>query len=332
MMNKKIGPMQILKRYGIILLLILLVVICSILSSNFLTPTNIFNILKQISVVLIIAYGECLLIIAGQTDLSPGSVLCVSGVLSAMAFVGTGSLVLAIVVAILVGALAGVCNGFFVTRYALPPFIVTLGMQITARGIALFVSHGAPVVIEQESFKILGQGSLFGVPNVVILAAVLFVVAWFVLNRTSYGRYIYAVGGNEEAAKASGVGINKVKVIAFTICGALSGVAGFALMSRMNVGQPNAGVNYEFDAIIGVILGGASFSGGIGTMFGAVVGCMIIGVLNNVLNLLNVSPYIQQIVKGLLILIAVVADAKSKGQGGKSILMSKFQKKKQEQA
>ena len=314
-MIKKANLYQIFKRYGIILLLVVLIVICSCLSDSFLTTTNLFNILKQISVVLMIAYGECLVIIAGQTDLSPGSVLCVSGVLAAMTYVSTGSLFLSIVVSVVVGAAAGVFNGFFITRYALPPFIVTLAMQFMARGLALYVSSGAPVVIQGDSFKVLGQGSMIGIPNVVFLALVLFVAAWFLLNRTAYGRYIYAVGGNEEAAKASGVNVNRVKVIAFMLCGALSGIAGFAMMSRMNVGQPNAGVNYEFEAIIGVILGGASFSGGVGTMFGAVVGCVIVGVLSNVLNLLNVSAYVQQIVKGLLILIAVVADAKSKGIG-----------------
>ncbi len=314
-MIKKLDIHQILKRYGIILLLVVLVIICSFLSDSFLTLTNLFNILKQISVILMIAYGECLVIIAGQTDLSPGSVLCVSGVLAAMTFVSTGSLALSIIVSVLAGAAAGVFNGFFITRYALPPFIVTLAMQFMARGLALYVSNGAPVVIEGDAFKQLGQGQFLGIPNVVFLAAVLFVVAWFLLNRTAYGRYIYAVGGNEEAARASGVNVNRVKVIAFMLCGALSGLAGFALMSRMNVGQPNAGVNYEFEAIIGVILGGASFSGGVGTMFGSVVGCVIVGVLSNVLNLLNVSAYVQQIVKGLLILIAVVADAKSKGIG-----------------
>lgn len=313
--EQKVNLPYLLRRFGIVLLLVVIFIVCSLLNENFLTKTNVFNILKQISVVVIVAYGECLLIIAGQTDLSPGSVLCASGVLSAMTYVATGSLVLAIVVSVLVGAASGAVNGFFVTRYALPPFIVTLGMQIIMRGVALYVSEGSPIIISEESFRILGQGSLYSVPNVVILVVILFALVWFLLNRTAYGRYLYAIGGNQEAAKASGIRVNLVKMSAFILCGALSGAAGFVLMSRMNVGQPNAGVNYEFDAIIGVILGGASFSGGTGTVFGSVVGCMIIGILNNILNLLNVSAYLQQIVKGLLILIAVVADAQSKGVG-----------------
>lgn len=313
--EQKVSLPYLLRRFGIVLLLVVIFIVCSLLNENFLTKTNVFNILKQISVVVIVAYGECLLIIAGQTDLSPGSVLCAAGVLSAMTYAATGSLFLAIVISVLVGAASGAVNGFFVTRYALPPFIVTLGMQIIMRGVALYVSEGSPIIISGESFRILGQGSLYSVPNVVILAAILFALVWFLLNRTAYGRYLYAIGGNQEAAKASGIRVNLVKMSAFILCGALSGAAGFVLMSRMNVGQPNAGVNYEFDAIIGVILGGASFSGGTGTVFGSVVGCMIIGILNNILNLLNVSAYLQQIVKGLLILIAVVADAQSKGVG-----------------
>lgn len=312
--GKQIDIKKQLKRFSTLILLLVLVVICSCLNRAFLTPGNIFNIFKQLAPVIVISIGETYLIIAGQIDLSPGSMIALTAVTGALAYNSMGSSIGAIALVVLVGAFAGAVNGFFVTRYKLPAFIVTLGMQMLARGMALYLSKGQTIKTNGSTYKVLGQGSILGIPNLFLVTILLLLIFWFILDRTAYGRYLYAIGGNEEAAKSSGVNVNKVKIAAFVICGALSGFAGIMLGSRLNAGQPTVGDGYEFDAIIGAVVGGASLNGGIGTLFGTFIGCIIIGVLNNILNLLNVSPYLQDVAKGILILTAVTVDAISKNR------------------
>ncbi len=257
-----------------------------------------------------------MLIVSGGIDLSAGAVVAASGTMSVIVYNATGSLVLAIATALAVGMASGSANGFFITQFSLPPFMVTLGMQIFMRGMALWACNSTPVPVEGERYKILGQGESLGVPNMLYLVFLLLLLFIFIMNRTGFGRYLYAIGGNKDAAQTSGINVNSVIFRAYAFAGLLSGLGGFVIMSRLNSGTPtvgSTGVAYEFDAIIGIILGGASMNGGTGSVLYSVLGCVFIGILNNALNLLNVQTYYQQIVKGLLIIIAITFDAISKG-------------------
>lgn len=298
------------RKYGMGLVLIVLLIISTLLKPNiFPTYDNIISILLQISMTITLTCGICPLIIANCNDLSAGSVVALTGVVMVGIYNSTGSIFIALIVAILVGMSIGLLNGVWVSRFALPAFIVTLGTQILARGLSLLYANGMPIPVEGETFRILGQGKLFGVlPYPILVAACAVIVSHILMNHTAYGRAIYAIGGNQEAARASGIKDKRIIVTAYLYMGVLTAITGFILASRTNVGQPNAGVNYESDAIIGAILGGTSFSGGIGTIFGAVIGCTLMGVLSNIMNLMNVSVYLQYVVKGSVILLALVFD------------------------
>lgn len=314
-LRSKIKVSDLFQKYGIYILLLIAFVICSLLTDTFLTSKNIFNIIKQISIVGIICFGECMLIISGQIDLSSGAVIAVTGIVSVLVSNSTGSVVMGLIAGLGFGALCGIVSGVIVARYKLPAFIVTLGMQIFMRGLALQLTNSVAIPPSNSAFKMLGQGTIFGIPNLAFLIMVLLLTFWFVSNYTSFGRHLYAVGGNEAAARASGINVNRTKVVAFMLSGLLSGLAGFACASRLNVAQPNigtAGVAFEFDATIGCVLGGASLVGGRGNVVSALFGCIFVGVLNNVLNLVNVSANTQQMIKGVLILASVIFDAASK--------------------
>ena len=223
----------------------------------------------------------------------------------------TGSITLAVLTGVLLGALTGFINGLVITTFRIPSFIMTLAMTTVARGATLLYTGGAPV-IELGDFKIIGQGLVGSVPISVIILAVVAVISWGLLTKTRFGRYVYAVGGNERAALASGIHPGNVLIKAFVYNGALAGIAGIILTSRINSGQPAAGVGYEFDAITAVVVGGTSLMGGTGTITGTIIGSFIIGIINNLLNLLNVSSYWQQIVKGLIIAVTVILDVWTK--------------------
>lgn len=318
LIKKKSGITNLTKKYGILILVVLAMILCTLLSDTFLTKSNIFNVLKQVSVIIILAYGEFMLIVSGGIDLSAGAVVAATGTMSVIVYNSTGSLILAILTSLAMGFFAGAVNGFFVTKFLLPPFMVTLGMQIFMRGAALWFCNSTPVPVKGETFKILGQGEMLGVPNLLYLIFILLLLFVFIMNRTAFGRYLYAIGGNKDAAQASGIKVDKVIFLAYAWAGLLSGLGGFSIMSRLNSGTPtvgSTGVTYEFDAIIGIILGGTSMTGGNGSVLYSVLGCIFIGILNNALNLLNVQTYYQQIVKGLLIIIAITFDAISKGNG-----------------
>ncbi|MCD7736620.1 MAG: ABC transporter permease [Lachnospiraceae bacterium] len=309
--QQKMKLSTIYRKYGIIIILVILFIASALINQNFLKPQNLLNILKQISVVTIIACGETMLIVSGMIDLSAGLVCTTSMCFSAGVLVATGSVPLAIVVGILIGMAAGWLNGFMVTQFKLQPFIATLAMTNVAEGIVQLYTNGKSIG-GVTKIRFLGQGSIGPIPvPVVIMFAAVAIVA-VIMKYTQLGINIYAIGGNEKAAIASGVRVNHEKRKIFTLSGAFVGLAGVVLMARLMAGMPSVGDGYEFDAITAVVVGGTSFLGGIGTVTGALIGSIIVGLINNILNLLHVSTQYQLIVKGVLIAGAVTIDMKTK--------------------
>lgn len=300
-----------LKKRQNLLILLGMILVCSLISDRFLTVNNAINIARQISIVTIMAFGETLLIISGGIDLSVGAVAGMAGVLGCEVFIATQSIALAVLVGIVMGAIPGALNGFVVTKFGAPPFIVTLAMQSVASGVIFFHTNGQNVY-NIGKFNTLGQGSVGIVPIPIIIMLLTGAVIYVILEKMKFGRYLYAIGGNENAAIGSGIQVNKVKFITYVICGALAGLAGIVLMSRLNAGLPAAGTGYETDALMATIIGGTSFTGGIGTAVGTLIGSLIMGILNNIFNLTGVQAYIQQILKGVLIVVAVVIDLYTK--------------------
>ena len=291
------------------LALVILMAVLSALRPNFLSVANLLNVFRQISINGILAVGVTSVLLTGGVDLSMGSVVALSGVVAAsFAHPSEYSTFTAVAAGILAGAACGAVNGMVVTVGRVAPFIATLGMMTAARGLALLVSEGRPVSNLSGSFIRIGAGNLDSVPVPVIVFGAVGLLTRVFLTRMQLGRYIYAVGGNENAARAAGLHVRAVKMTAYTLCGAMAGLAGVLLASRITTGQPNAGVGYELDAIAAVVIGGTSLSGGTGGVGGAMLGALLIGVINNGLDLLNVSSYYQQVVKGLIIVGAVWLD------------------------
>lgn len=309
--KKNINLAEIYRKFGIILILVVLFAASAIINQNFLKPQNLLNILKQISVVTIIACGETMLIVSGMIDLSAGLVCTMCACFSAGILARTGSLPLTILTGIGIGMAAGWINGFLVTKYKLQPFIATLAMTNVAKGIVQIYTNGQ-AINGVEKLRPLGQGSLLGIPNPVIVMLLCVAVIALVMRHTTMGLHIYAIGGNEKATVASGINVNRSKRIIFALSGALIGLAGVVLVARLMSGQPSVGNGYEFDAMTAAIVGGTSFSGGIGTVTGALIGSIIVGLISNILNLLGVSTEYQLIVKGVLIAVAVIVDIKTK--------------------
>ena len=317
-MNKE-ATKALLARSQSLIALVLMVIAMSILSDNFLTADNGWNILRQISVNLCLSIGMTLIILSGGIDLSVGAILALAGAVAAGVLKnGIGipmfdvliqfTLAGAIVSGIAVGLAAGWFNGFVITRFRLPPFVATLGMFSIARGLTMLWTGGFPVTGLGEGFAFIGTGALLGVPMPVWITAGFVAVFVLVTRKTRFGRYLYAVGGNERAAVLTGLRVKRIKIWVYTLGGGLAGVAGLLVTARLDSAQPNAGLGYELDSIAAVVIGGTSLSGGRGTVMGTVLGCLIIGVLNNGLFLLNVSPFWQQVIKGLVILAAVAID------------------------
>ncbi len=307
----KADTRKIFSKYSLIFILILLVIICSLANSNFLTATNLINVLRQQSVIIILALGEMILIICGMLDLSSGAVVALAGVLSVSAYKASPNFLVAFGVAIGVALLCNALSGFMVTKFKAPPFIATLSMQMMARGAALFFTNGQNIY-EIGDYNIVGQGSVGIIPIPVIIMLSMFVLIFLIARNTRFGRSIYAVGGNEEAANASGIKVNLIKMKAFLLNGCLVGIASVVFMSRVNGGLPNGAQGYEFDALTATIIGGTSFSGGVGSPVGTIIGAFIVGFLSNIMNLLSVNSYLQQIVRGAIIAIAVIWDIYSK--------------------
>ncbi|MCD8141303.1 MAG: ABC transporter permease [Planctomycetaceae bacterium] len=304
---------RFMNRYSIYVILAVLMVACSLASPNFLTVQNLTNVSRQISITTIIAMAETILIIAGMIDLAAGAVLALAGVLSVATYVATGSLVLALGVGALVGVLCNSLSGLVVVKFRTPPFIATLAMQTAARGAALSYTGGQNIY-RIGNYTIFGQGYIGPIPTPVLFMLAVVVLTWYILRHTRFGRHLYAVGGNEDAARASGVSIGNTKFIAYAVSGVFVGLAGVLYMSRNNAGLPNAGAGLEFDAMTAAIIGGTSFSGGVGTAMGTLAGGFIMGFLNNGMNLLGVHAYTQQIVRGAIIVLAVIWDVYSKGR------------------
>ncbi len=299
--------------------LFILCIVFGLLSDKFFTVANGLNVMRQISVNICIAVGMTLVIITAGIDLSVGSVLALCGAVTAgllkhgLAFPSinlfVGFTILGAVLAgILVGGLLGFFNGFVITKFKVPPFVATLAMLTIARGLTMLYTNGFPISSFGESFTFIGAGWFLGLPVPVWIAAVIVVAAILVTKKIKLGRYIFAIGGNENASRLSGIHINRVKIIVYTIAGALAAIGGIIVTARLDSAQPNAGTSYELDAIAAVVIGGTSLSGGRGSIWGTVLGALIIGVLNNGLVLMNVSPFWQQVVKGGVILLAVIID------------------------
>ena len=306
------GIAKYFKKYGIFIALLFICIILTIATPNFLTLQNMVMVLRQTSINGILAIGVTFVIISGGIDLSLGSVVALTGVAAAsFAHPGTHGLIVPLLVGILIGLGIGVINGLIITKGKVAAFIVTLGMMTIARGLALVVSDGRPVSNLSDSFNFIGGGAFLNIPIPILLFGAVIVLSSLILNYTKTGRYIYAVGGNENAAKASGINVDSIKMFTYIICSGLAGLAGIVLASRITTGQPNAGVAYELDAIAAVVIGGTSLSGGAGKIIGTVVGALIIGVINNGLDLLNITSYSQQIIKGLIIIGAVLLDRKN---------------------
>ncbi len=306
---------------GIVVVLLIMCIIISITTDKFLTAANVVSVLRQISINTYIALGMTLIIILGHIDLSVGAIVAMSGTLTVGFIVNQGMPVpLAIILGILIGVLTGFVSGFIVSRFRVPAFIITMAMMNVANGVAYVYSGGQSTRITNEFFSAIGMGYLFKViPLPVIYMVILIIVISFVLNKTKFGTYVYAIGGNRESARLSGVPIKKVEIIVFTLSGFLSAFAGLVLCSRMYSGQPSVGGGYELDAIAACVLGGTSMSGGKGRISGTVFGALVIGIISNGLNLIGISSYWQLIIKGLIIACAVLLDV----QKGKLINLKK---------
>ena len=305
-----VGPW--LQRFGIVVGLVVICTSLAVMTPNFATPGNTINVARQISINGILAVGVTYVLLTGGVDLSLGSVVALAGVVAAtFARPGEYPVFVPILLGILAGGACGAVNGLVVTWGRVAPFIATLGMMTVARGLALVVSGGRPVSNMSPDFAQLG-GDLVGVPIPVLILGGVAAGSWWFLANTRLGRYVYAVGGNENAARAAGIAVGRVKLFAYTACGAMAGLAGVVLAARITAGQPNAGIAYELDAIAAVVIGGTSLSGGVGGVGGTLLGALLMGVINNGLDLLNVSSYYQQIVKGCIIVGAVWLDRRNK--------------------
>lgn len=317
-MNTQKLKHQLIKFQSVIALLIMCVAL-SFLSDRFLTPENGWNVMRQISVNIVISVGMTLVILTGGIDLSVGSILALAGAVTAVmlkfgaeieslnVYLGF-TLLGALLGGTLVGAFLGWFNGLTITRFKVPPFVATLAMLTIARGLTMLLTGGFPITGFSNEMAFIGTGWFLGVPMPVWISAVVVFLAVVLTKKTRLGRHIYAVGGNETAAELSGLKIKRIKLIVYTIAGALAGIGGILVTSRLDSAQPNAGTGFELDSIAAVVIGGTSLSGGKGTILGTVQGALIIGILNNGLVLLNVSPFWQQVIKGLVILLAVVIE------------------------
>lgn len=297
------------RRYGISFVMLLMIVLLAIVSPTFRTSGNVLSILLQVSINGILALGMVFVITAGGIDLSIGSMLALTSVIIGTMLNLTDNIALACVVSIAATTLFGFLNGLLVAKFNMFPFVVTLATQLVIRGVAYIISGGYSQSLANDQFLLIGSGRLFGVvPFPVIILVVVAIISYVILHNTKLGRYVYAVGGNINAAKASGVNVFWTRIITYMISGICCGIAGIIMTSRISAAQPNIGVGYETDAIAACVIGGTSFAGGVATIPGTVVGIIIIGLIYNGMNLVGINSYWQTITKGLLIIGAVMID------------------------
>lgn len=311
---------QIVREYAILFILIGFMVILSVITGGrFLQVQNLINVVVQVTPIGVIALGMMFAIITKGIDLSVGATVALVGVVSASfaQVVGNPSnmfnlpvmpVFISVIIGLVTGALVGGTIGGLIALFRIPPFVATLGMMTAARGLANLYTDGKPVSNLAEGYKWMGQGNVLGIPVPVLIFIAAGAVIWVVLNRTRFGRHVYAIGGNEQAARVSGISIPKVQFLIYTLIGTLAAVGGMVLAARISSGQPSAGNMLELDCITAAVIGGTSFNGGVGKVWGVVVGALIIGVINNGLDLMSVSPFMQMVVKGAIIVIAIIID------------------------
>ena len=307
-MKEKTNIKLVLGKYAIYFILLFEIVFFSITSDYFLSVSNLLNILRQVSVVGIMAVGMTFVILTGGVDLSVGGVVACTGVITAFLMVHGWHPIPACLVALAFDALVGAINTFFSHELKIIPMIVTLATLQILKGIAYIATGAIPIYGYTEAFKVIGQGYIGPIPIPIIIMAILFIIAYFILTYSSFGQCLYAIGGNEEAVRLTGINIRKCKYAAYIFCSVISGLAGIVLLSRVNTAQPGAGIGYEMDVITGVVLGGVSMSGGEGKITGVFAGILVIAVLGNGLLMLNVSEYWQWVAKGVVMLAAISYD------------------------
>jgi inositol transport system permease protein len=311
-----------LRKYLILVILVVVVAILTLATGGkFLQPQNLINVVRQMTPIAMLAIGLTIVIISTGIDLSVGSIIGLAAVVSTslaqrpeatnLMYPGLNvPVVVPILAGLAVGAACGLVNGLLIAGFKIPPFIATLGMMTAARGLALIYSNGRPISALTPEFNVLGQGEPLGIPVPIILLAGVAILAHVLLNYTRFGRHVYALGGNEQAARVSGINLSRVKIGIYAFSGLLAGLAGMVLAGRIGSGNPTLGTGYELDAIASAVIGGTSFTGGIGTVWGTIVGALLIGSLNTGLDLLNVSNFWQQVAKGVIIVVAIVIDAR----------------------
>ena len=313
--KKNINFKALLEEYKSLIGLVILIGIVGILSPSFFTVANLLNVLRQTSINGVIAAGMTFVILTGGIDLSVGSILGFSGAVAASCLASGQSMLVTIVLTLVIGSGVGLINGIIISKGKLQPFIVTLATMTILRGATLVFTDGKPISLGSGTsaiaFSKIGGGTIFGIPTPVVIMIFAFAICYYILTQTKMGRYTYALGGNEEATRLSGLNADRIKMFVYTISGLLASVAAIIITSRLFSAQPNAGDGYELDAIAAVVLGGTKLAGGKGKITGTIIGALIIGVLSNALNLLNVSSYFQMIAKGVVILIAVFLDRKN---------------------
>lgn len=308
--SKKINYKDMLLRAKSVIGLVALVIVFTILSPRFFNYYNLTNILRQTSLNAVIAVGMTYVILTGGIDLSVGSILALSSAITCGLLKNSAPLTISIIIGLSVGTLLGMFNGFVTIKWNIPPFIATFAMMTIARGLTLVYTNGQPITGLDEAFSFIGNGYIGPIPVPIIITILIFIVAYYFLNNNKIGRYVYATGGNMQAAKLAGINTNKIILFVYSLSGLLASISGLILASRLNSASPTAGNGYELDAIAAVVLGGTSLAGGEGSLIGTLIGAIIIGVLNNGLDLLNVSPFYQSIAKGVVILLAIAIDRK----------------------
>lgn len=304
--NRKIW--LIARKYATLFILVVFLIAMAFLSDRFFTFKNLTNVGRQISLNAILALGMTLVIISGGIDLSVGGVCALGCCVCAKILNSTGSSLLAIAVVLLIGLAVGAFNGFVVSKTGIAPFIVTLSTVSIIRGITLVMTNASPMPISNAAFKFIGQGTLLGIPFPIYITLILAIITAFVMNKTVFGRYVYAIGGNEHSAVVAGIQVKKVKISVYMVSGFLAAFTAIIYTSRLSSGVPSLGDGFEMDAITAAVIGGASLAGGQGHIWGTMIGAVIIGILNNALNLLNINSYFQDIVKGVVVLLAVLFD------------------------
>lgn len=317
MKKEKSKALILLERFKMFILLVVVLAVLGIVEPKFLAGNNIANIFKQIATNAILAAGMCFVILTGGIDISVGATLALVGAISVDLIRMGVHIVFVILIALAIGAVVGLFNGVFIAKFKLQPMIVTLATMSICRGLTYIYTKGSPITLNTalssgKVYKWIGSGSLFGkIPFPLILVILVFAVSFYILNKTAFGRRVYAVGGNEDAARLSGINTVWTKIMAYVTCGIMAAIAAIIISARVSSAQPNAGESYEMDAIAAVVIGGTSLRGGEGKVLYTIIGALIIGMLNNFLNLIGVDSYYQIVVKGVVILIAVLADAKT---------------------